>query len=200
MAQEKPKLEQIKNAGEFARYICMQCDLCFRTPYDPDQFCFPKFVRNRMEFIQEFVIRVVDARNKDRCISPFRTKKKFTKIFCDVKSGICTVDKNKCNKRKRKRCFRAFSDQVLLIDIDSPPIGGKQSKKKKKKKKKKQQQQAKAKGQAVHPIDGDEWLEGYGYCAGYGVAAASTDTPEVTVIGKKKFQNKVDKILDEDTD
>jgi hypothetical protein len=153
-----------------------------------------------MGFVQDFVVRVVDKRKKDRCISPFRTIKKFREIFCHIKNGVCTVDKSKCNKRKRKRCFRAFSDQVLLIDIDSPPIGGGKQSKKKKKKKKKKQKQAKAKGQAVHPIDGDEWLEGYGYCAGYGAPATSTDTPEVTVIGKKKFQNKVDKILDEDTD
>lgn len=195
MAHARMKLDDVKDSITFAELVCSQCNLCFRTPNDPDLFCFPKFVRNRMEFINEFVLQIVHARKQGKAISPFRTIKKFREIFCHKKTGICTVNKDKCNKRKRKRCFRAFSDQVLLIDLESTPI--KQSKKKKKKKKQKQ----KAKGKKVYPIDGEEdyYQDGYGrYC---GFAYQSTaDTPEMTVIGKKKFQNKVDKILDEDTD
>ena len=185
----------IKDAQSFTDYICSQCNLCFRTPNDPSLFCFPKFTLNRMDFLEEFVISIVQARLTGKAVSTFRTIKKFREIFCHKKTGVCTVNKDKCNKRKRKKCFRTFSDQVLLVDLELP-YTGKESKKKKKKNKKKQ----KAKGKKAHPVEEDHWQDGYGYLGGYGVQATVKDTPEVTIIGKKRFQNKVEKILDEDTD
>ena len=189
----------IKDAQSFSDYICSQCNLCFRTPNDPGLFCFPKFAGNRMGFLEEFVIAIVQARMLGKGVDRFRQLKTFRKVFCDEEKGVCTVNKGKCNKRKRKRCFRVFSDQILVLDLDDDHYTGKQSKKKKKKNKKKQKAKGK-KGNKVHPVEEDEWGNGYGYMGGYGVQAAVKDTPEVTIIGKKKFQNKVDKILDEDTD
>ena len=196
MQHTKMLAQDIKDAQSFSDCICSRCNLCFRTPNDPNLFCFPKFVRNRAGFLEEFVVSIVQARLTGKGVDKFRQLKKFREVFCDKKKGICTVNKDKCNKRKRKRCYRAFSDQILVMDLDGTVYKGKQSKKKKKKKKKKQ----KAKGKKVHPVEEDEWQDGYGYMAGYGAPVTTKDTPEVTIIGKKRFQNKVDKILNEDTD
>lgn len=196
MHHTKMLAHDIKDAQSFADYICSQCNLCFRTPNDPSLFCFPKFALNRMDFLEEFVISIVQARLTGKGVDRFRQLKTFRQVFCDEKKGVCTVNKGKCNKRKRKRCFRVFSDQILVLDLDDDHYTANQSKKKKKKKKKKQ----KAKGKKVHPVEEDEWQEGYGYMGGYGVQGTVKDTPEVTVIGKKRFQNKVEKILNEDTD
>ena len=185
----------IKDAQSFADYICSQCNLCFRTPNDPSQFCFPKFALNRMDFLEEFVISIVQARMTGKGVDRFRKLKTFREVFCDEKKGICTAKKGKCNKRKKKRCFRAFSDQILVLDLDDNHYTGNQSKKKKKKNKKQ-----KTKGKKVHPVEKDEWGDGYGYMCGYGAQTTVKDVPEITIVGKKRFQNKVDKILDEDTD
>lgn len=188
MTEVKLTLTDIKSPIAFADKICSQCNLCFRTPNDPEEFCWEKFVKDRMHFIEEFVLRVVFDRNKGRDVSRYRTKKVWREIFCHNKKGICT-ERGKCNKRRKKKCFRQFSDQVLVIDLGSDYDQPQTSKKKKKGKK----------GKNVPAKNDDTWDQGdvYGYGGSYDY---TKDQPMMTVIGKKKFENKVEKILDEDTD
>jgi hypothetical protein len=198
--KEQVTLTEIKDIDTFADKICSQCNLCFRTPHDPSLFCFSKFNKNRLEFIEEFVLAIIHARSKNKSINCFRQLKTFKEVFCDTAKGVCTANKTKCNKRKKKRCFKIFSDQIMVFDLDDTPRDFEKNSKKKKKKKKKEQE-AKEK-QPTGPIDDEEWWKqnGYDYACGYHSRGTVKDTPTVTVIGKKKFQNKVDKILNEDTD
>lgn len=196
MSEAKMTLKDIKDSIAFAEIICSQCNLCFRTPNDPEEFCWSKFIRNRMDFIEEFVLRVIYDRKQGKDVNKYRMKKTWQEIFCHDKKGICS-QRGKCNKRKRKRCYRLFSDQVLVLDMENPKQQASNSKKKKKGKGKKKKQQKK--GQKVHSADDNWWQdEAHGYACGY--TGNNKDLPDVTVIGKKKFQSEVDKILDEDTD
>jgi hypothetical protein len=193
MTEAKITLDKVKDSITFADKICSQCNLCFRTPNDPDIFCWPKFVGNRMDFIEEFVLRIISDRRDGKDVNKYRLKKTWRELFCHTKKGICK-QKGKCNKRKKKRCYRRFSEQVINLEMENPYSyrqKAQQSTVKKKKGKKK-----KKKGQKVHGVHDDSWWqdEAYGYVGG------GKDLPDVTVIGKKKFQNEVDKILDEDTD
>ena len=190
MTETKMMLTDIKDSIAFADKICSQCNLCWRTPNDPELFCWPKFMLDRMSFIEEFILKLITDRQKGKDVNKYRHKKTWREIFCHTKKGVCT-QRGKCNKRKKKKCYRLFNDQILALDLEGSPI---QQPKAKKGKKNKGQ-----KGKKVHPANDDTWWqdEAYGYGGNHNY---SKDQPEVTVIGKKKFQNKVDKILDEDTD
>jgi len=191
MTEAKITLDQVKDPITFANKVCSQCNLCFRTPNNPEEFCWTHFVRSRMDFIEGFVLRIIHARNKGRDVNVYRQKKMWREIFCHIKKGICT-QRGKCNKRKKKRCYRKFNDQILVLDLESlEPTATKKTGGKKKGRK----------GKKVHGVDDNWWQdEAYGYVGGAANYNYKKDLPEVTVIGKKKFQDKVEKILDEDTD
>lgn len=204
------KLTDINDAKTFAEVICKQCGLCFRSPYEPSLFCFGKFVTNKLEFVDRFILPVVSIRMRSgslgKSVVQFRQKKKFREIFCHHTKGVCSANKHKCNKRKKKRCYMAFSSQMLteamtlLADRKYWYDTEDNEKNKKSKKKDKKDKKSKKKGAGVHPCnwEDDEWA-GYGYGAAYQNSSTNA-SPEITVLGKKKFINKVEKILDEDSD
>lgn len=176
MVDEQFKLANVSNVQQFKKWVCSQCELCFRSPKDPSLFCFPKFVANRHQFVEEFLLQIVYARQHGKPLDKYRKRGTFKKVFCNWKNGACPTRHHNCGKKRMKKCFKKFSGQILNMEMED--------------------QRGNAVNDSKTYICDDDDYCGYGY----GYKYKSSKVPDMTIIGKKKFQNKVEKILDEDTD
>lgn len=108
----------IHSKQKFKELVCVNCQLCDSEGRKAD-WCWPKFIENRLPFLTQFVHKVVFARgNGEYKPYIFRGAGKFKDMFCNPDGGIC-VNSQSC-QGALDNCYNTFYAQLLGI---SPNIG-----------------------------------------------------------------------------